>query len=156
MAGRQRPIRHALAFRTWHLGSDRTLPSSNKKGPKRRFWNCFGLQNPADYKRLRIVVEINPPHEGENRRVAGRFVRDDEGRIYLGHTGKVGGGSAGVGKDAFRKFFKHHQWHEIETGSGKESILVLGPIDGPAFTKQVAGFVRKVADFKKEAKRAHG
>ena len=40
------------------------FPRANKKGPSRRFWNCFGIGNPAEQHTLTITVEINPPHEG--------------------------------------------------------------------------------------------
>jgi hypothetical protein len=63
-------------------------PPSIKEGVRHRFWNCFGIENPVERQMLKITVEINPPHEGENRRVAGMFTRDNEDRIYLAHTGR--------------------------------------------------------------------
>jgi 5-methylcytosine-specific restriction enzyme A len=123
-------------------------PPDIKKEPKHRFWNCFGIGNPAEQHMLTITVEINPPHEGEDRRVAGLFARDEDSRIYIAHTGKVGGGRKGIGPNAFRKFLGDRAWHEIETQGGRRTAVALGPIDAPDFPNQLAEFVHKVADFK--------
>ena len=103
-----------------------------------------------------ITVEINPPHEGENRRVAGLFARDEENRIYIAHTGRVGGGRTGIGQNAFREFLGPHRWHEIETPSGLRTAVLLGPIDSRDFTNQLADFVHNVADFKAQAVKSSG
>jgi hypothetical protein len=96
---------------------------------------------------LTITVEINPPHEGDDLRVAGLFARDSQNRIYVGHTGKVGGGRSGIGQNAFRGFLGDDRWHEI----GRKTARILGPIDSSDFANQVAEFVHTVADFKKGA-----
>src|SRR5919106_4203007 len=50
------------------------------------FGNSFGVADPNQHSSLSITVEINPPHEGENRRTAGVFLRDEAVRLYVGHT----------------------------------------------------------------------
>jgi hypothetical protein len=65
-------------------------PFPSIERPRGRFWNCFGVSNPAEQQMLKITVEINPPHEGENRRVGGLFVRDKDNRIYLAHKWEGG------------------------------------------------------------------
>jgi hypothetical protein len=51
---------------------------------------------------LAITVEINTVPQGRPGQVAGFFARDtNTGESYLLHSGKVGGGMAGVGKRAF-------------------------------------------------------
>jgi hypothetical protein len=84
--------------------------------------------------------------------LAGLFARDETKRIYIAHTGRVGGGRAGIGQSAFRKFFQDADWDEIATPRGKREALVFGPIDATDFVSQVADFVHRVADFKKYAK----
>jgi hypothetical protein len=125
-----------------------SLPAT-KKGPRHRFWNCFGLGNPADQNMLTITVEVNPPHEGENRRVAGVFARDTNGHIYVGHTGKIGGGRVGIGQKAFREYLVDKRWCDIEMPSGRRAALILGPLDAPEFPDQIAKFIHEVADFKR-------
>ena len=56
----------------------------------KRFWICWGVRHPLDS--CVITVETNPPVEGFNRRCSGAFLRDGEGAVYLGHSGRVGGG----------------------------------------------------------------
>jgi hypothetical protein len=133
------------------LGFWAVLEESPPNANKRRFWNCFGINDPAQQHMLTITVEINPPHEGENRRVGGLFVRDEDGSIYIAHTGRVGGGRIGIGQNAFREFAPGHWWREIDTQSGTRIAALLGPIDSRDFANQVADFVHKVADFKERA-----
>ena len=47
-------------------------------GGGNRSWNCFGTSQtaPSPGKPLAISCEINIPHEGMNRRIAGVFARD--------------------------------------------------------------------------------
>jgi hypothetical protein len=129
------------------------FPPRVKKGPGHRFWNCFGIGDPVEQKTLTITVEINPPHEGEDRRVAGLFARDADNHIYIAHTGKIGGGRTGIGPKAFREFLRDHRWHEIETQGERRMAVVLGPIDARDFPNQLGDFVHKVADFKERAVR---
>jgi hypothetical protein len=68
-----------------------------------RYWNAFGIGRPG--RRAQIVVEINIPVEGRNRRIGGVFIRDDRG-VWLGHRGTIGGGSRGVGYKAFWEHYK--------------------------------------------------
>src|SRR5258706_8626207 len=68
---------------------------------KNRYWCAFGVDDPYPASLLSITCEINPPKEGIDRRCAGLFVRDESGEVFLAHSGKVGGGRAGIGKGAF-------------------------------------------------------
>ena len=66
-------------------------PRDHQSGkPLHQFWNSFGVADPNQHSSLSITVEINPPHEGENPRTAGVFLRDELGRLYVGHTGRLG------------------------------------------------------------------
>ena len=84
-----------------------------------RFWTCFGTDNPAKQTNLNITVEINPPTSGVNLYCAGAFIRDEAGNVYLGHSGKVGGGRKGVGKAAFREFASDREWDPIRVSGGR-------------------------------------
>jgi hypothetical protein len=66
-----------------------------------RYWLCFGVQDPTQINSLTIVAEINPTKSGINRRNAGFFVQDRQKRIFLAHSGKVGGGRKGIGRSSF-------------------------------------------------------
>jgi len=113
-----------------------------------RFWICFGVADPNDESMLKITVEMNPPHQGENRRIGGVFLRDEESRIYVGHSGKVGGGRPGIGQRAFKSFSQQLDWREIETPKGLREVVVFGPLQAGRLSNALAPFIHTVADFK--------
>ena len=120
---------------------------SSKSGE--RYWNAFGLADRLNVSSSNsITVEINSPFSGENGRVAGLFARGDEGSLYLLHRGKIGGGKSGVGKQAFLDWSKL-KLTTVQLPSGKaiEAFLV-GKLDSPSLSSDVARFVYAVANFK--------
>ena len=119
----------------------------------RRFWNLFGVDDPNTKSMLNIAVEMNPPHQGVNARTAAVFLHDDQGRLYIGHSGRVGGGRKGIGQAAFKEFASHFDWQEIETPTGTRNMVVIGPFQSEKFPSLLAEFVDTVADFKKAAVR---
>jgi len=114
-----------------------------------RYWCAYGVQPPTDKDPLIITCEINPPKSGRNLQCAGLFVRDAAGRIFLAHTGKIGGGFKGVGKAAFLSRCDGANLQEIAWPHGIVSnAIVIGRIDGAGIRRQVGEFVRQVAEFK--------
>jgi hypothetical protein len=139
----------------WHRpagiwGVFQKQPPDQGKGAA-RFWNCFGIADPGKDTMLSITVEMNPPHEGEDRRTAGVFLRDEAGRLYVGHSGKVGGGRPGIGQQAFREFSPQLAWKEIGTPKGIREIVVFGPLQAGKLPGMLSPFVRTVAKFKETA-----
>lgn len=122
------------------------LDLSAKEGG--RYWNCFGFGEPVAGKSLPITVEINPPHAGTNPQVAGMFVRDDQGRQYIGHTGRMGGSHARRKGTTFRDFARNLDWQEVNTPRGPVELHVLGPLGSGEFLRKLVKFVRKVHEFK--------
>jgi len=118
-----------------------------------RYWCCYGTADPEDQTMLSITVETNSPYEGVNRRIGGVFVRDDEGRVYIAHSGKVGGGRPGIGKEAFWEFYGGSD--DVETvgwPDGRTSgVIVIGRIDSEHLPVHIARFVHEVARFKAAA-----
>jgi hypothetical protein len=113
-----------------------------------RFWNAFGtrLQDSGSHS---IIVEINPPKEGPNQRMAGAFVRDDAGHIYLAHSGKVGGGKEGIGMSAFLDFWRGADMVDIACPEERtRKMILVAALDSPRCLQQVAHFVHEVAQFK--------
>ncbi len=122
-----------------------------------RFWCCFGTADPGQTPMLHIDVEINPPHQGVDRRVAGSFLQDGAGSIYLAHSGKIGGGHKGVGKHTFLQFYRGGNWQDVRWPDGSTSeTIVLGRIDIPELAPALAQFVREVAEFKKWIRAGQG
>jgi hypothetical protein len=120
-----------------------------RQKPEARFWNCFGVDDPGEAGMLQITVEINPPHVGENGRLGGVFLRDAQGRLFIGHSGKVGGGRPGIGARSFRKFFENGEWLEIEgSRRRRREVVVFGPLDRDDLAAVIAPYVHAVARFK--------
>lgn len=127
----------------WYWSSD----YDNADIPNPRRLNWFGLfRENAD---LQISVEINTTYEGRNDQVAGFFARDNEtGSIYLLHSGRVGGGTKGVGKAAFLAWSNQRPIEVVDSSGGiREGVLVM-PIEGVAATRPAVRYVDTIAKFK--------
>jgi hypothetical protein len=127
----------------WYWSADHKKDVTN---PRRLNW--FGRigQNAG----VEIAVEINTPYQGKNRYLAGFFARSNlNGKIYLFHTGRVGGGAEGVKKDALLA------WANLEPqtvfaadGSTREAILVM-PVSGISATSSAKSYVQDIVEFKR-------
>jgi hypothetical protein len=114
-----------------------------------RYWLCFGTTNPEAARSLEITLEMNTVREGINRRIAGAFATDLEGRTFLTHSGKVGGGRTGIGKTNFLNFYTGDNVDTLLWPDGMATdVIVIGHIESPHFPAQVAYFVHEVARFK--------
>lgn len=115
-----------------------------------RYRVSFGTEQPPQPKSLSITCEMNPPFRKYNRRIAGAFLKDDVGVIYLAHSGKVGGGRKGIGKSAFQKYWRGENVETVEwPDARKTEMIVIGRIDGARLPSQIAHFVFEVEQFKK-------
>jgi 5-methylcytosine-specific restriction enzyme A len=119
-----------------------------------RHWNAFGLAKELKLNTSNpIVVEINIPLEGAQRRVAGLFAVDtSNNRLLLLHRGKVGGGKKGIGKKAFLTWYGKTpvKVHYDDSNETDEAILVAD-LSAPNMANQLADFVHAVAMFKDKA-----
>src|SRR5262245_45480366 len=48
-----------------------------------RYWNCGGIGYPFNTINVAPHVEINPPLAGINRRIAGAYLKDEDGVRYI-------------------------------------------------------------------------
>ncbi|MBI1749673.1 MAG: hypothetical protein HY234_01005 [Acidobacteria bacterium] len=128
----------------------------DSKNVEARYWCCFGTDDPTQHASVGIVCEVNPPKENFDRRTAGVLLRDDRGRIYLGHSGKIGGGRKGIGKSNFLAFYQGEletvRWPDDRTSE----LIVIGQVDGRQLPTQIAHFVHEVEQFKQDAVRNKG
>lgn len=120
---------------------------------KKSYGGIFGVSDPSVSSMNNLTLEINYDHDTPRKRVAGRFMEDSTGRFYIGHSGKIGGGQKGVGKDAFLSFYPSRNIQTIEWDTDVlEDVIVLGAVDDPQLPAQVAAFVHQVALFKESVK----
>jgi hypothetical protein len=141
-----------------HMGATReaTLNWSRKLGlwavfdraDGSRFWNAFGLEEPKKGALRSILAEINFPFKGVDRRVAGVFVKGEDEKIFVCHSGRIGGGRLGIGK---RLFKDNYRGQEVTVSDGKreEEFALIGDVNSPRFPYQVREFVLEVNRIKK-------
>lgn len=115
-----------------------------------RYWNCVALGYPFKTHTPAPHVEINPPLSGIDRRVAGAFLVDEEGREYLGHSGKVGGGATGVSKKNFLAYYP--AWTEVLSGDQTVPMYVIGCLDDADLPRRIRDFTRYSAEFRRQIK----
>jgi hypothetical protein len=115
-----------------------------------RYWICWGTEPPA--RSVGIIVETNPPLIDFDRRCSGAFLSDADGRACLAHSGRVGGGRKGIGKQAFRGYTELRDWVVVRWPDGKHTdYLRLGRIGESELFAGVSAFVHEVAGFKEWA-----
>lgn len=116
-----------------------------------RYWNGFGLaQKLSCNKSNNIVVEINIPTNGINRRVAGFFAKNGNGEIGLFHRGGLGGGRKGVGKQAFLSW-SSYELTPVETDGLNEVAILVGVIEHDNFASKLHDFLLNIEGFKELA-----
>lgn len=111
----------------------------------------LGTQDPEPVQMVSIICEANAPRNGVNRRCAGVFLKDQTSNVYLAHSGKIGGGRAGIGKSAMLQNYSG-SWQTVNWGDGKSSeMIVIGKIESPRLPTQLALFAREVQRIKAQA-----
>lgn len=131
----------------WYLAADHRQPET----PNPRRLNLFGEFEPD--RNLKITVEVNTAFSGRNDQIGGFFARDSEtGLVYLLHSGRVGGGTKGVGKSAFLA------WSDLEltdavdaNGEPRQGVIVM-PVEGLGAVKPLERYIGQIAEFKKAAR----
>jgi hypothetical protein len=127
----------------WYYSSD--FKSAATPNPRRLNW--FGIFR-ADTG-LQISVEINTAYKGRNDQVAGFFARDSgTGSIYLLHSGRIGGGTKGVGKSSFLAWSNLRPIDVVDSSGGiRDGVLVM-PIDDVAAIRSAGRYIDTIVRFK--------
>lgn len=113
-----------------------------------RRWNAFGVFDP-DRRSQIVTVEVNIPTASNSARVAGFFARDSaSGAVYLMHDGSIGGGKAGVGRNAFLAFTKTSIVDVCRRDGKIRSGIVIGKVDTKDLPSRLWHFVQIVKKFK--------
>jgi hypothetical protein len=113
-------------------------------------WSAYGIDDPKVKRSQSLICQIDPPMAGFNRRYAGVFLRDDHDRVYVAHSGKIGGGRKGIGKDSFLYHYRGPNRQKVTWPDGLETeTVVIGRLDSPRLVAQVGQFVNEVARIKR-------
>ena len=114
-----------------------------------RYWCCLGTLNPDGNSVLDITCEINCPYHNFNRRIAGAFVRDVNGRLYVTHSGRVGGGRKGIGKSAFLEWYGEDNMKDISWPDGQVTkAIIIGQLNGQHLCRHIGQFLQQIDYFK--------
>lgn len=121
------------------------------KATSPRKLNLFGLYKKENS--LNITAEVNTPYQGINNSVSGFFAKNSKNdKIYLFHTGRIGGGAKGVGKHAFLAWSNESLTEVIDSkGEFRYGIPVLH-INKMESTKSMEKYIDCVVKFKKVVK----
>jgi hypothetical protein len=143
-------VRQAEVFtdgRYWFRSAD--LIARRTAHPRRHNW--FGRY--SDRSGTGIIVEINVAYEGHDAQAAGFFARDSEtGITYLMHSGRVGGGTKGVGKTYFHTFRREPPIKVLDSRGNTRGGLIVMPIQGNAANRSALRYVGIVENFKRAVK----
>lgn len=127
----------------WYWSAD--FRGSDVANPRRLNW--FGAFTTG--RDLQITVEINTSYAGRNDQVAGFFARDTEtGSVYLMHSGRVGGGTKGVGKGAFLAWSDQRLVEAVDSEGNKREGIIVMPVEGSGASQSAARYIAQIARFK--------
>lgn len=118
-----------------------------------RYENAFGVQEPKFGTKYPhdVTCVIDIPFRGINRRIGGAFAMDENGRIYLLHRGRIGGGRKGIGKFLFLQNFGG-EWEKSQDGDAVTKLALIAALDSERFPHQLANFVYEIKRMKRNAR----
>ena len=108
-----------------------------------RYWSCFGIGGDPKSATSRITIELNHPHDGVNRRLTGRFLRN-RSEFFLAHTGRLGGGRADGSSHNFEHLPASDAFERVEVDG--TALYVVGTLlAGRRFVASISAFVHAMA-----------
>lgn len=126
--------RTGVGVRAWspHIAPDKLLNYVLSADPRSPRW-------------IEIIVQLNFPAGTYNRRMAGAFVKDGSGEVFVAHRGKLTKGNAGLPKD---KVFREFAGRTVEaTDNGNTSRLILiGGLTDPEIANRLWAFAEEARE----------
>ena len=101
--------------------------------------------DPGSTKWIEISVQLNFPAGTYNRRMAGAFVRDSSGHIFVAHRGKLTKGNAGLPKDKVFREFAASAVEADDNGKTSRVILIAG-LNDPALADRLWAFAEEARE----------
>jgi len=112
-----------------------------------RYWNGFGTGRPEAGASVAVTCEINFPLGGYDRRVGGVLARNRQGRLFVVHRGRLGGGRKGIGKSLFDSNFRG-AWEIMDDNGDETPVAIVAVLQSPRLARQIASFVHKIERIK--------
>lgn len=101
--------------------------------------------DPGTTKWIEISVQLNFPAGTYNRRMAGVFVRDASGDIFVAHRGKLTKGHSGLPKDMVFREFAAYAVEAADNGRTSRVILIAG-LDDPELADRLWEFAEEARE----------
>ena len=124
------------------------------------YWNNFGTGEPSWNKGLAPTIQFNISREYtyNGRMLTGAMVKDSDGRVYLAHTGKLGGGNtkAGFADYYFKRKDGRIKRINAKDNKGDRELIIVTAIQGPNVSKNIADYVKLAAEYKQGPGKKHG
>jgi 5-methylcytosine-specific restriction protein A len=118
-----------------------------------RFWNPFGILSGRKFEN--IIVEINSPLSGVDRRIGGGFAESEGCFPAVFHRGKIGGGRSGIGKSAFLGWYSSRPGARLVQLNDHlpkpVTVILIGHCSDPNFFNSLLHFVKEVKAFKRSS-----
>lgn len=101
--------------------------------------------DPGSTKWIEITVQLNFPAGEYNRRMAGAFVKDSRGEVFIAHRGKLTKGKAGLPKaQVFREFAARTV--EAEDAGRVSTVILISELDDPALADRLWAFAEEARE----------
>ena len=124
------------------------------------YWNNFGTGEPSWNKGLAPTIQFNISREYtyNGRMLTGAMVKDSDGRVYLAHTGKLGGGNtkAGFADYYFKRKDGRIKRINAKDNKGDRELILVTEIQGLNVSKNIADYVKLAAEYKQGPGKKHG
>lgn len=112
-----------------------------------RYRNAFGPGDPVGRRNLWPSIQLNLALAPGSARPHARFLRDRHERIWIGHTGTLGGRQVGISRAGFLALLGGAQTVSIDGTT--EELVILGTIAEPAaLLVQIARLTHTASDFR--------
>jgi len=95
-----------------------------------RFRNALGPGDPVARRNLWPSIQLNLALAPGSAKPRARFVRDERGRVWLAHSGTLGGRQAGISREGFLRALGGSR--SVVIDGTAEELVVLGTFAEPA------------------------
>lgn len=107
--------------------------------------NFILVGTPGSTERMQITVQLNFPADGYNRMMAGAFVTDEHGEVFIAHRGKLTKGHAGLEKHrVFREFAP--QTIEAQDLEKTSTLILIASLDDPHLADRLWSFAEEARE----------
>ena len=100
--------------------------------------------DPGTTKWIEIAVQLNFPAGTYNRRMAGVFIKDGSGDIFLAHRGKLTKGSGLPKRKVFREFAASTV--EASDNGGTSKVILIAGLNTPELADRLWGFAEEARE----------